>query len=376
MSIPYVVQSGDTWFRLAERTGLPIEELAEQNRWMHPGPKHYLVPGQVLFIPSARLTLTSVEDRERFLAAGTAPYGYAELMRHIQLLLVRYPFLQAEWIGRSVLGRSIPVLRLGIGPCEVHFNGSFHANEWITTPLLMRFTERLAAAVSGVSEGIGFWNERDARQMYERLSLWLVPMVNPDGVELVHGGIWPEHPYASSLLKANRGSLDFSGWKANIHGVDLNDQFPAGWEEERARRRLVAPCPGPRDYTGIAPLTEPEALAMAHFTKCRNFQMALAFHTQGEEIYWNYRGMEPGVSRSIGERLALASGYKLVKLAGSDAGYKDWFIQQFRRPGYTIEAGFGSNPLPVAQFGSMYERVEPLMLEACAAAANQLGTPI
>jgi g-D-glutamyl-meso-diaminopimelate peptidase len=92
--------------------------------------------------------------------------------------------------------------------------------------------------------------------------------------------------------------------------------------------------------------------------------MAVAFHTQGEEIYWNYRGMEPAISKRMADKLAQASGYQSLKLAGSDAGYKDWFIQQFRRPGFTIEAGQGINPLPIEQFDSLYGKVEPLMVEA------------
>ena len=36
------------------------------------------------------------------------------------------------------------------------------------------------------------------------------------------------------------------------------------------------------------------------------------------------------------------------------AGYKDWFIKHFRRPGYTIEAGSGENPLPLSQFPEIY----------------------
>ena len=67
-------------------------------------------------------------------------------------------------------------------------------------------------------------------------------------------------------------------------------------------------------------------------------------------------------SEALAERLALASDYVAVKLTGSDAGYKDWFIQQFRRPGFTVEVGFGVNPLPVETFALLYEEVVPILL--------------
>ena len=40
--------------------------------------------------------------------------------------------------------------------------------------------------------------------------------------------------------------------------------------------------------------------------------------------------------------------------ASGFAGSKDWFIQQFERPGYTIEAGLGVKPLPISQFDRIY----------------------
>lgn len=62
-------------------------------------------------------------------------------------------------------------------------------------------------------------------------------------------------------MKWNCGRRSFRHWKANIRGVDLGDQFPAHWEEERERRQI--PGPAPRDYSGPAPLCEPEAAALA-----------------------------------------------------------------------------------------------------------------
>ena len=41
--------------------------------------------------------------------------------------------------------------------------------------------------------------------------------------------------------------------------------------------------------------------------------------------------------------------------ASGYAGYKDWFIQKYNRPGYTIEAGSGINPLQMEQFPQIYE---------------------
>ena len=110
---------------------------------------------------------------------------------------------------------------------------------------------------------------------------------------------------------------------------------------------------------GIGPLTEPEALAIYNFTISHNFRLVVAYHTQGEEIYWNFQNINPPNGFEIGLKLAQASGYTLadVPYNSSFAGYKDWFIQDYNRPGYTVEAGLGVNPLPISQFDEIYHDI-------------------
>ena len=107
----------------------------------------------------------------------------------------------------------------------------------------------------------------------------------------------------------------------------------------------------------IGPLTEPEALAIYDFTLSHNFSLIIAYHTQGQEIYWNFQNINPPRGYEIGTRFASSSGYLLtdVPYNSSFAGYKDWFIQTYNKPGYTVEAGIGENPLPISQFDEIYK---------------------
>ena len=150
----------------------------------------------------------------------------------------------------------------------------------------------------------------------------------------------------------------FCWWKLRkTIGVDLNLQFPAGWEQAKEIKYAQGfNQPAPRDFVGFGPLTEPEALAIYNFTLIHDFRLVLAYHTQGQEIYWQFQNYNPPMSFEIGKKLADASGYKLSETPynSSFAGYKDWFIQDFNRPGYTIEAGLGENPLPISQFEEIY----------------------
>ena len=103
-------------------------------------------------------------------------------------------------------------------------------------------------------------------------------------------------------------------------------------------------------------MTEPEALAIYNFTLAHNFRLILAYHSQGEVIFWQFQNYNPPDSLAIGRRLSAVSGYALenTPFNSSFAGYKDWFIQSYFRPGYTIEVGLGTNPLPLSQFDKIY----------------------
>ena len=117
----------------------------------------------------------------------------------------------------------------------------------------------------------------------------------------------------------------------------------------------------------IGPLTEPEALAIYDFTLSHNFSLIIAYHTQGQEIYWNFQNINPPRGYEIGTRFASSSGYLLtdVPYNSSFAGYKDWFIQTYNKPGYTIEAGIGKDPIPISQFNEIYrDNLEILILGA------------
>ena len=139
--------------------------------------------------------------------------------------------------------------------------------------------------------------------------------------------------------------------------MDLNLQFPAGWYKAKEIKFAQGyDKPAPRDFVGYGPLTEPEALAIYSFTLNHIFRLILAYHTQGEVIYWKYANFVPPESEYIGRRFAESSGYTLdiTPPESAYAGFKDWFISEYNRPGYTIEAGWGENPLPISQFDKIY----------------------
>ncbi|PKG25724.1 M14 family metallopeptidase [Niallia nealsonii] len=338
------VKQGDSLWKIAGARNISVDSLLLLNQDINP---NQLTIGASVKVPKRIITK---------LVNGKRRYDYATLTRDIEALKAAYPFIKINHIGKSVLNKSIQEIRIGEGSKKVHFNGSFHANEWITTSVLMSYlNEYLLSLTNGTTI-------KGAKTLpfYQSIDLSIVPMVNPDGVDLVLNG--PNESNREEVIGINEGSTDFTGWKANIRGVDLNNQYPANWEIEKERKKPKAPAP--RDYPGDAPLTEPEAQAMAELAQKEKFQSVLAFHTQGKEFYWGYEGLEPPESKVLANEFARISGYEAIQYVDSHAGYKDWFIQEFRKPGFTMELGKGINPLPLSQFDEIYRDVLGIFLAA------------
>ena len=274
----------------------------------------------------------------------------------IMNLTARYPFCRSEILTQTAFGRNVRTLVIGRGARKVIYSGAHHANEWITTPVLLKFAEEFAAAIESGGTIFG----TDARQLEQQVTIYMVPMVDPDGVDLVTGAIRPggvQYEVARKLADRYPAIPFPDGWKANLMGVDLNLQYPAGWLQAREIKFSQGfTQPGPRDYVGRAPLNQRESRALAGYTEFLDPDLVLAYHSQGREIYWQFQDIEVPGARELGERLEAVSGYRLadVPYTSSFAGYKDWFIQKFRHPGYTIEVGEGVNPLPLEQFDEIY----------------------
>ena len=284
------------------------------------------------------------------------PITSASCDRMILDIVTAYPFCRTELLARTAFQRPIRTLVIGNGPRKVIFSAAHHANEWITSLVLLKFAEELAQAIR--DGGTVF--DRSAAQIGENVTIYMVPMVDPDGVDLVTGAITQgniQYDLAQRIAQ-DYPSIPFpQGWKANLLGTDLNLNYPAGWLQAREIKFSQGfVTPAPRDYVGRAPLNQLETQALAGYTEYVDPALVLAYHSQGKEIYWTFQDYEVEGARALGEKMAQASGYTLTEPAfnSSFAGYKDWFIKTFRRPGYTVEVGQGVNPLPLSQFDEIY----------------------
>ena len=295
-------------------------------------------------------------------------YTYDVLKNDLLFLNYEYDYFRINSIGKSTLGQNMYYIKLGNGERKLFINASHHANEWMTSMVVMMFIEKYLYNYKNIINYKG----RNIRELWNRTSIYILPMVNPDGVDLClnnkkiinnrlivekYGHIWSEH-----INYLNK-------WKANIRGVDLNLNYPAGWNQaEKNKREKGIFKPWYRDYPGPNAISEVETKNMINFTELMGFDMTLSFHSQGKEIYWDYLNKNIKNAYEIGKKMERVSGYKLTKpnYYSSFAGYKDWFIDKYNKPGYTVEIGEGEEgkPLLLKNAIEVFSEIEELILVA------------
>ncbi len=284
-------------------------------------------------------------------------YDYTSRQRTINELCSEYAFIKRSVIGKSCSGKDITALKIGSAAQYCLLAAAFHGSERITSNIVLMFIERLCRAIKNEDYIAGLKMPRALRGR----GVIFVPCVNPDGCDI-------------SLLGQNSGIItdeirkiakgDFSNWNSNLRGVDINHNFDAGWDELRQREREMGIYgPSKTRYGGLRPHSEPETVCLTELCLKTQIRHVMALHSQGEVIYWSYGAKQPYRSRKMAEIMATSSGYALDVPIGiaSGGGFKDWFINEFNRPGFTVELGYGKNPLPITDAPFIYKRIEEML---------------
>ena len=272
----------------------------------------------------------------------------------VKNLCEKYPFIRLGVIGKSLCRREIYALSLGsVKGCTL-YAATFHGSEWLNTLFVLRFFEELCADIKA--------GDAKTRDIISRRGLTVIPCVNPDGVEIqIYGSA--SCPKYKKIIDGI--SADTSHWQANARGVDLNHNFNAGWGKLKKRElSLGINSPSPTRYGGKKPFSEPETIALKSFCLKNGISSAIAFHSQGREVYCTF-GCTPESSFILGKTFADKSGYSLTlpESAAVGGGFKDWVIGYLRKPAITVETGLGKNPLPLSDYPKEYERIKDAMKE-------------
>lgn len=281
-------------------------------------------------------------------------FDYNTNKQIIEDLIKEYPFLNVQVVGRTALGRGIFSLSVGNTKNSVIYVGAVHGCEWLTSLILLLFTERLCHSVKYSH----LLCSVDIRKAFTQLGVTVIPCLNPDGAEIsVHGvkGAKSMGSFVSSFTDGDRLL-----WKANAMGVDINHNFGPSADETRqfAQEKGIF-APSPSLFGGEYPESEAETKALTRLCRMVNFRQCLSMHLGDEEISFRHTENEPAQSSMMAKILACSCNYSLNERENSFShwGLRDWFINEFSRPAF--EMGVGKEEKPSSEkLYSLYEEIE------------------
>lgn len=276
----------------------------------------------------------------------------------VELIGRRFGILQ-ENIGESLLGRKIPMLTVGTGENVCLYVASHHGMESITSGVLLCWLWRMLEE----------WEQKGPDSSCRYL---VVPMLNPDGVDLcIHGKNAPLLSGREEVIRTLHilcPDGDFSAWQANARGVDLNHNYDAAFADYKHLERAQSITAGPTRYGGEYPESEPECRALAGLIRREqeHLSVVISLHSQGKEIYWTSNGFALPGGFEGAMRFARLCGYTLSEPVGMAAygGLTDYLLTALRLPALTVECGRGKNPLPVTDLPKMVAELSPALTMA------------
>lgn len=283
-------------------------------------------------------------------------YSYNDLVSDASMLRIAYPdFIHTEVLGTSVLNRSIIMFRVGRGSKGIILTSGVHGRESVNPIVLMAMMEEYADV---------YYDKRNTKRLkdeeyvtltefFDEYSLYMVPLVNPDGYmvalsgyDMIHNEEMREHAIETGIPAEE--------WKYNARSIDINRNFPSkNWVKK---------------FKGDMPASEPETRAIMRMFREVNSEGYIDYHSRGEVIYYYRRQMSKEYNEKqleIAERLAKVTGYSLMppeeEIVGEDSGGNTvhYYSEHHKRPAITIEtvpedAGF---PLDTTYQGITYHQI-------------------
>lgn len=292
----------------------------------------------------------------------------------LRALAARSPWAQRIEIGRSRQGRPLVALRI-VTPdaaareaaLPVLLAGAHHGDELAASAQVLDAAEQIVIALLDPAA------DPALREWLARLEVWLVPMVNPDGIETFlrvsgHGGRKNRRPFESFGAGTAAGTCATGGCEVAA-GVDLNRNFPFRWG---ALGELASAADPLSPYhRGDRPGSEPETQAMMRLAEHLRPIAALSYHTVATAILWPYTtdgvaDTGAGPMRALATELALATPrqpngkrFRVIQaLYPVDGVDQDWMRAALGTAALLVE-GPGQNPTSPGRLRAELVAVRP-----------------
>jgi murein tripeptide amidase MpaA len=274
---------------------------------------------------------TSLFSQTGILQGGIngAYHSYLELEADLLALQQKYPNIVKVFdIGDSLEKRNIYALKISdnVGleedEAEVLFLGCHHAREWISVEVPYLLGKYLAE---------NYASDPDVRRLVDQSEVWIVPLVNPDGLE------YTIHVYR--YWRKNRRDNGNGNW-----GVDLNRNYGYRWGADNIGSSSNAAS---AVYRGTAPFSEPETQAVRDLFLKKNFQAMISYHSFSQVILypWGYTRLPTEKDAEL-EEIAAQMSARIEEVNGRIYPYGASGQSLYLTNGDTTDWTFGISGIP------------------------------
>ena len=276
-----------------------------------------------------------------FPAADSAYHNYNETVAEITNVASSFaPIVQRRTLGVSHGGRTVYALKVSDNVAtdeaepEVMFTANQHAREHLTVEMALYLLGELTSKYATDSR---------IRSLVDSREIWIVPMVNPDGVE---------HDIATGAYRMWRKNRQPNAGSTAV-GTDLNRNWGYRW----------GCCGGSsgtfssETYRGAGAFSAPETRLVRDLVNSRvvggvqQIKASIDFHTYSELVLWPYgytytdvpadmTADDHAVFSSLGRNMAAANGFTPQQgsdLYITDGTIDDWLYGVHRIFAYTFE---------------------------------------
>ncbi|MGN1205641.1 MAG: M14 family zinc carboxypeptidase [Eubacterium sp.] len=269
-------------------------------------------------------------------------YTYEDMTSDLRKIAWKYRGkARLQNLGNSEDGRAIWCLQIGNASVQKKYliNGGIHAREWLNCQMLTHKSEEILREYA------------DYKTALRSRCIYIVPMINPDGVTISQFGFGSiRNPKLRKLCKKNNNSA--RTWKGNARGVNLNFNCPSGWNRKGKSKKADG-----LSYPGKKASSEKEIKAMMGLVNRHSgWSASLNYHSTGSILYWNYNVESQATlyerQKALAKKVNEFTHYRLMPKSIStdpNGGFGDWLIYSKKIPNVTVETGSVMAPLPYSQ---------------------------
>ncbi len=247
--------------------------------------------------------------------------------------------------------------------------GAHHGNEWPSFEILLYFIDHMVNFYYKVNTDDdidgqinedpidGFDNDDDGlrdedpsedrvRDTMNNTQIFLIPMLNPDGVEYGDSG-------SRKNRVPNHGSFGFKD-EITSYGVNLNRNYGFDWILYYIfpihYHILLSLMDESFNYRGPSPFSERETRAVKNLVETENICLSLSFHSYSEVMFYPWyhtskKAPHEDTYISIGENMSKINKYDLLiggdytipKIGGTLGTYENWAYGEHNILSFTME---------------------------------------